>query len=223
METYTIHRATLPWDPGGTAADGAAAFWAGAQEAAVGQFPWYTGGEKWQAVAQLLYDDQRLYARMVSRGDHHIVAAHTQPNQSVYMDSCGEFFLQPGADPALGYFNVEINCVGTMLMAHGHQRHGRVFLRPELTEQVIIWTSVPGPVKHASPDDDAWEIQVAIPYAVLRAHVAFPTPAPGSEWRGNFYRCAEGTPNPQYSCWSPIGTDAPDYHRPEYFGRLLFA
>ena len=56
----------------------------------------------------------------------------------------------------------------------------------------------------------------------MRAHVEIAGARAGSEWRGDMYRCADGTSNPLYNCWSPIGTATPDYHRPEYFGRLIF-
>jgi len=28
--------------------------------------------------------------------------------------------------------------------------------------------------------------------------------------------------NPHYVTWNPVGTEQPDYHRPEYFGELKF-
>lgn len=218
MKSYHIKRATLAYDPVNPSPD----FWQQAEIAPVDNFPWYQSGEKWDAFAQLLYDEEHLYFRMVSRNDHHIRGRYTELDQPVYKDSTGECFVQPGAEPSVGYFNYEINCVGTMLLAHGYQRGGRQFVRPELARQVRIWHSIPGPTKEESPEDCCWEIQAMIPYAVMRASVEFPTPGPGSEWRGNLYRCADDTSNPQYSMWNPIELPQPDYHRPEFFGRWLF-
>jgi len=218
MKIYRIKRAHCAYDvehPG-------RAFWDQANIADVNTFLWYEAGEKWHAEAQLLYDESHLYFRMVSQ-DRHIVGVHTKPNQPVCQDSCAEFFVTPGSDPALGYFNYEINCVGTMLLAYGTGRQGRIYVRPELAKQVAIWHSIPGSSKQEESDDCAWEIQAAIPFAVMRAYVEFPAPQPGTEWRGNFYRCADESSNPQWSCWNAIKTEHPDYHRSEFFGRLLFA
>lgn len=217
MKTYRIRRTRLAYD----LSRSREAFWAQAEVAEVAIFPWYLGGDRWRAIAQLLCDDQQLYFRMVSQDDRHIVGLHTEPNQPVYRDSCTEFFVAPRPDR--GYFNLEINCVGAMLLAYGTGRLGRTFLAAEVARQVAIWHSIPGLIKREEESDCCWEIEAVIPYTVLRAHVDFETPGLGSEWRGNFYRCADGSSNPQWSCWNQIETDYPDFHRPEFFGRLLFA
>ena len=40
--------------------------------------------------------------------------------------------------------------------------------------------------------------------------------------RANFYKCGDKTAHPHYLSWSPIDTPKPDFHRPEFFGELLF-
>ena len=44
----------------------------------------------------------------------------------------------------------------------------------------------------------------------------------GLQARGNFYKCGDRLPVPHYLSWAPIGTPKPDFHRPEYFDRLIF-
>ena len=39
---------------------------------------------------------------------------------------------------------------------------------------------------------------------------------------GNFYKCADGTDSPHYVSWSPIKTEKPNFHCPEFFGELIF-
>ena len=39
---------------------------------------------------------------------------------------------------------------------------------------------------------------------------------------GNFYKCADGTDSMHFVSWSPIPTAKPDFHRPEFFGILIF-
>lgn len=217
MKIYYVRRASAPYEEG----DPEGRFWSRAEVAKVDEFPWYESGERWRAEARLLYDDEHLYFRMDS-WDRHIVGLHTEPNQPVYLDSCAELFIKPGTAPELGYFNFEINCVGTMLLAFGTGRAGRVFVTPELARQVHIWHSIPGPVKYETAEDRFWAVEAVIPFAVMRAYTELLPPMPGSEWRGNFQRCADGSSNPQWSCWNRIETERPDFHRPEFFGRLVF-
>ena len=63
---------------------------------------------------RLAYDDSALYV-MFRVEDRYVraVADHHQGN--VCRDSCVEFFFTPGSDVSNGYFNIEMNCGGTML------------------------------------------------------------------------------------------------------------
>ena len=52
--------------------------------------------------------------------EEHVRAVTTEDNGPVWEDSCVEFFV---ADPVGdGYFNFEINCIGTALAAHRYSR-----------------------------------------------------------------------------------------------------
>jgi hypothetical protein len=44
----------------------------------------------------------------------------------------------------------------------------------------------------------------------------------GVECRGNIYKCGDALPVPHYVSWRPIDTPDPDFHRPEYFGQIVF-
>ena len=41
-----------------------------------------------------------------------------------------------------------------------------------------------------------------------------------TEMRGNFYKCDENAGAP-FGSWAPVTAPAPDFHRPECFGRIL--
>ena len=43
------------------------------------------------------------------------------------------------------------------------------------------------------------------------------------ETMGNFYKCASGSSQPHYLSWNPINTEKPDFHRPDFFGKIIFA
>ena len=39
--------------------------------------------------------------------------------------------------------------------------------------------------------------------------------------QGNLYKCGDKTAWPHFLSWAPIGTPAPDFHCPAYFGEFL--
>ena len=64
--------------------------------------------------AKLAYDDDALI--IIFRVEDCYVRAVAENNQdAVYRDSCVEFFFTPGSRLGHSYFNIEINCGGTML------------------------------------------------------------------------------------------------------------
>ena len=63
-----------------------------------------------------------------------------------------------------------------------------------------------------------WELTVEIPFEVIDIH---PENLP-EMLRANFYKCADGTSVPHYLSWSHIGTDTSDFHRLEFFCKILF-
>ncbi|MDO4870099.1 MAG: carbohydrate-binding family 9-like protein [Bacillota bacterium] len=40
--------------------------------------------------------------------------------------------------------------------------------------------------------------------------------------RANLYKCGDFTAQRHYLAWMPIDLESPDFHAPEYFGRMLF-
>ena len=65
-----------------------------------------------------------------------------------------------------------------------------------------------------------WEIMIRIPLDCF----AFDNIKSLSELKAtaNFYKCGEETSEPHYVTWNPIGVENPDYHRPEFFGKVEF-
>ena len=216
--SYTIRRAQAAVPLAGTVAGTP---WQAAAPLTIGQYPWYRAGLKQPTATRLLYDDQCLYVQYLSQ-DRHSFAEALDLNGSVWRDSCVEVFAS--IDPAAGpdYFNLEINCCGTMLMGFGPGRSERKPITPDLAGRVRIRSSLPGPTKTESPDDRDWWIAVALPFDVIRDFTGKSVqPACGTAWRANFYRCG-GRTDPQYASWSPIITPKPDFHRPEFFSPVVF-
>ena len=62
----------------------------------------------------------------------------------------------------------------------------------------------------------SWTAFLKIPFAGLAV-----SPKPGDTWRINFFRI-ERRPKKEFSSWSPLSTDAPEFHSPNRFGVLEF-
>ncbi len=217
MKTYVVGKIPSEIELDG---DPSADPWPQLEEIRVDAFLWYRAGEKQQTRLRACYSGTRLYLLFQCK-DRHISASRTEPNSDVCEDSCVEFFASLPEDPG-NYFNLELNCCGTMLMGYGPGRGGRRSIDEELASLIEVYHSVPGPTREESPADEGWVLEIALPFGVLSEFARCPVMVqPGVRWRANFYRCG-GITDPQFACWSPVKTPAPDYHRPEHFGVLEF-
>ena len=176
--------------------------------------------------AKLRYTPDALILRFAVR-DRYVVCRHTRFQESVFKDSCVEFFLQPRC--GRGYFNFEMNCGGTLLLyyiedptrtADGFVRFTKV--APEHGRQVEILHTLPQVVDPEEPGPIDWEIGCKIPRGVLEAYTGALGTWAGQVWRGNFYKCADESSHPHWASWAPIG-ERLDFHQPGCFAPVRFA
>ena len=138
-------------------------------------------------------------------------AAHEGFYSHVYKDSCLEFFFMiDGADK---YFNFEINPNGCLCLQFGPSKSDRINLvRQDDPDYFDIRT-------HTTKD--GWEIYYKIPLRFIQLFY--------SDYRfkgillANLYKCGDKTIHPHYLSWSMIDLDYPNFHCPEYFGRMQFS
>lgn len=192
--------------------------WESIPSVAIDCFPWYKAGEKQKTKAQAVVSELNLHLRFLCE-DKHIYARYTQPNDPVSQDSCVEMFFIPEPGKNQLYFNLEINCCGTILLGYGAGRESSKKVPEEIIRAIRVKHSVPGPVKEESQEDKGWEVEAIVPFEALRTVAPFERPAPGAVWRGNFYRCG-GITDPQFASWMPIDLPKPEYHCPQFFGLL---
>ena len=67
-------------------------------------------------------------------------AKYGKDNGSVWTDSCVEFFSIPAGDGI--YYNIECNCIGTILVGAGPVRNNREHAPKEVTALVQRWSSL---------------------------------------------------------------------------------
>jgi hypothetical protein len=172
--------------------------------------------------ARLLYDDRFLY--VIFRVEDRYVRAVAREHQGpVWRDSCVEFFFTPGPDPAAGYFNLEMNCGGTMLMRFQKvPRNGR-WIEPEDLDTIRVSRMMPRIVDPEIAEPVVWSVSYRLPVEMLGRYCSrLQRPASGVTWRANFYKCGDDTSHPHWLTWAPVRHPEPDFHRPEYFGILVF-
>ncbi len=151
--------------------------------------------------------------------EQNILADRTEVNGSVSRDSCVEFFFDPLGDGS--YYNFEFNCIGTPHLAYGPDRHTREFVNPKKIERLIEIKSSLGsrPFKEKGGGHQ-WEMTIVLPAEILTSHKDIKLK--GLTSRSNFYKCGDDTSQKHYLSWNPVGTERPDFHRPEFFGTLIF-
>jgi hypothetical protein len=175
-----------------------------------------------KAEVKIAYNDAAIYV-MFRVEDKYVRAVAEEHQDNVWEDSCVEFFFTPDPEVSIGYFNLEMNCGGTMLF-HFQPGAGR--------ERVVLPKSECGRIKTAhslprivDPEIElpvTWTVEYRIPIDLLEKYCRVTTPAPYVTWRVNFYKCADKTSRPHWLTWAPVNSPKPNFHLPRSFGILEF-
>lgn len=193
--------------------------WTRADVADIDVFPWDTGKTREKASVRALYDQDALYLQYRVE-DEHIKADVSTLNGPVYQDSAVECFAAPLPTDS-HYFNFEVNCTGTVHLGWGPDRTNRERVDPEIADAIRVNTSVDRPVTEPDRDGRQWWLAAALPFEALSRLIGRQVfPSPGTVWKGNFQRLGGGN---EFAVWSLIEASEPDFHRPESFGRFVFA
>lgn len=139
-------------------------------------------------------------------------------NGPVWTDSCVEFFFRPEGSGF--YYNFECNCIGSLLIGRRRDRTHAEHAPAETLRLVRRSADYPHVALAETEGDNRWSLTLAIPArALFRDRIA--------SWNGvrgsmNLYKCGDALARPHYLSWRPIGTPAPDFHRPEFFEPVTF-
>lgn len=169
------------------------------------------------AMADLSYDNEYLYVTLRSvENESNIICGQHMRNGPVCRDSCMEFFFAPVPGDNR-YFNFEMNSMGVLYT--GFSPNGkRSGTGPVWDDKDIGIFGI-----SAEITDSYWQISYRIPFSLMKELLPeTEVPAKGTVWRANCYKCADDAAKPHYLTWNPVGTPAPDYHVPEFFGEIHF-
>ncbi len=175
-----------------------------------------------ETEAKLAYDQHHLYGIFQVK-DRYVISEETKTNGPVSRDSCVEWFFAPNEDNPLQYFNIEINAGGTTLFHHVTvPRKEYLVIDEEDISKITVATSLPSVISPEITSDTTWTVEFKIPISLLEKYSKVSAPKKGVEWRANFYKTANRNSNPHYITWNKVENPRPDFHLPQYFGKLIF-
>ena len=176
--------------------------------------PWPAYTSKVQASFSIAQVSNHVLIKYFVR-EASIRAVNFSYNSPVYEDSCVELFISFDEDP--NYYNIEMNCIGTLLMGYGSGRDNRLLIGENILKKISRQVSV----THDSDSNlIAWELTALLPLVVFN-HRAI-SQLSGCRCRANFFKCGDRLPEPHFLCWSEVQAAEPDFHLPHFFGELYF-
>lgn len=146
------------------------------------------------------------------------VRAVAQGDQGrVWEDACCEFFVRKEDEGE--YYNFECNCVGTLLLNFGIKgnRHGA---STDILAKVKRWSSLGRENVEERVGECSWELSLVIPAEAMFEHDI--KDFGGMVLRANFYKCGDLLQTPHFLSWNPINLPNPNFHCPDFFGKLVF-
>lgn len=164
----------------------------------------------------MAYNTQGIFVKYDVRGTM-LKAVFTTDQEPVHKDSCVEFFCQ--LPNSATYSNFEFNCIGTCQASKRKSRTENVVPYDAAAMQRIIrFPSIGRRPFMELKGHFEWSLTVFIPFDLI----GIVGEAKSQTLKANFYKCADDTESVHYLSWSPIKTENPDFHRPEYFGEIVF-
>jgi hypothetical protein len=198
---------------------GEPSFWSSVPALQVSHYLWLDNGYRPRVDVRLGYTTQSLYVHF-DVFEARIRVRFTHYQDPVYKDSCVEMFIDPFPEKRVGYVNIETNALGTMLAAIGPGRGQRRPIPEADLDGLEMAPSVKGPVSgyHGA---EFWSLAYKLPLSLFEKYYGARIES-GRRARANFFKCGDETEVPHYGAWSSVRTPQPDFHRPEFFGRLVF-
>ena len=135
----------------------------------------------------------------------------TQHLHYVHRDSCVEWFALFAPEQNANYFNFELNANGVLYAAFGKDRFERTLLDLNDVDAMNICSNI---------EEDSWSIDFKVPFSLIQKYIPAFAYKEGTTILSNFYKCGDQTEYPHFGIWNPIQLEKPDFHRPEFFGKI---
>lgn len=146
--------------------------------------------------------------------EDHLRGTALENNGPVWEDSCVEVFI---ADPhSTEYFNFETNCIGTKLASKRRSRTEADHFSSEQMDKIRCFGSLPHELTDIKKESQPWWLAEVIPFELIGLEKA------PVDLRMNFYKCGDKCEKMHFLSWSEIGLPEPNFHCPEFFGKVIF-
>ena len=162
-----------------------------------------------EVTFRLAFDGENLHIEMTCLEDNPLTR-YMKNYEPVYLDSCMECFLCLSPEESPRYVNIETNSSGAVICSVGTGR----FDRESVLEKYGILPKV-----KVTKGVGSWTVHTVLTSDFTEALFGKRL-GKGSIFTGNFYKCEQDSDNPNFLSWTKIPTEKPDFHRPEFFGRL---
>lgn len=143
-----------------------------------------------------------------------VKAEYRNTNDPVYRDSCVEFFI---SFDGINYYNLEFNCIGTGFIGYGNADKTK---RRPLAKAIVEQVKTHAVINTERRAEINWELVLNVPFTVFGSDTI--GLSSGSSCTGNFHKCGDELPEPHFIAWNPIDYPTPNFHLPQFFGKLFF-
>lgn len=182
---------------------------------AIGNAPWPAGGQEPEVAFALAHNEDCLFLKFYVK-ENTVQAKYRRTNDTVYKDSCVEFFISFRGE--MEYYNFEFNCLGTCRVGFGANRDDRKLLPQHKIAHIRQWAVLK--VANRETPKITWQLTLTIPKDAFSEHQLINFRQEQS--RVNFFKCGDELSNPHYLTWNMIKAPQPNFHLPEFFGEAKF-
>ena len=173
-------------------------------------YPWDENGYKPDVQFLLSVSDDAYHLHITTK-ESNPRREETQHLNYVHYDSCVEWFVNFAPETCDRYFNFEINANGTLYAAFRKNRNDFQLLELMDVDMLTIQSDI---------KDDFWTIDFTVPFTFIQKFIPEFKYEEGNALLSNFYKCGDRTQFPHFGIWNPIDLEKPDFHRPEFFGKI---
>ena len=187
----------------------------------------------YQTKVKMMWNDYYFYiaAKLV---EPHVWGTLKKRDSVIFYDNDFEVFIDPDGDTH-NYYELEINALATvwdLLLTHPYRDGGQVAIDSWDIQGLQYAVDVDGTINDPLSRDNAWYVELGIPWNVLEECAGTTPPAPGDYWRVNFSRVqwehelvndqyVKKADTPEHNwVWSPQGVV--NMHYPEMWGYVYF-
>lgn len=165
---------------------------------------------------KIAHDNENIFLHYFVE-ENEILAETKDDNGPVWTDSCVEFFI---SFDNIFYYNAEFSCIGKALLAYRPGRANAVHADTGVMNSIKRFSSLGSEPFGKRQGEFKWDMLLVIPVSVYWKSGL--TSFKGIEAKGNFFKCGDNLSECHYLSWNPIKTEKPDFHRLDFFDKILF-